>query len=388
LNRIRSIKPEIRRNRKIADCGLVATLLSRELITYADDQGRFPASTREIKAECFPYHDDLKLADVEAAILALADIGFIELYVVGDSGTVEYQRPADVQYDRVPKVRARTGREPERFGWMPGWFKHQVLKADRVTWSEFPPPPGFRPETMSKALRARWLQDAETGDLPPRGDGSISSSGGHPGGSEAEPDGSLVPPQGRHVGSDLAPSGSDLEPNRRQTGVASETLGDKAFRSRAGVDRTGPERTGPDRTGPRHAGAETSGSRVEPMPLSPEVQGRVDALSDGCLEVLAARPLKTNERDLVLGWASTLRRGGELVPVDEVLAVVRRKMAVPTPDGDLPANLAWCADDVAALARAPAAATLGAAGEQLTPNSRLARRIEAELRQRQGGAMP
>lgn len=346
MNRIRSIKPEIRRNRKIADCGVLATLLSRDLITYADDQGRFHASAREIKAECLPYFDTLKPADVEKAIQALAApaVGFVELYEVGG----------------------------ERYGWMPGWFKHQQVKADRVTWSDLPPPPGFRPEMMKGALYARWLQDASKGDLPPRGDGSIVETARSQDGSKPEP---VV---------------SGLEPDRRQTGDSSGRLGDilePRARGRTGADRTGPDQdpegTGPEQRGRNHPPPPT----VTLLPLSAEVRGRVEVLEEGCLEVLAARPLKPFERDLVLGWASTLRRGGELVPVDEVLAVVRRKMAGRTPDGSMPVNLRWCADDVATLARQRAPDAVGAAGEQLTANSRLARQIEASLLQRrQGGA--
>lgn len=88
-----------------------------------------------------------------------------------------------------------------------------------------------------------------------------------------------------------------------------------------------------------------------PLPLSPEVVRRTEELEAGCLEILAGRPLKPPERDLIRSWASTLRRGGELVPVPEILDVVRREMTRPTPEGGLPANLAWCADAVAALAR-------------------------------------
>jgi hypothetical protein len=123
------------------------------------------------------------------------------------------------------------------------------------------------------------------------------------------------------------------------------------------------------------------------MPVSAEVADRVEELEAGCSEILV-RPLRHSERDLVLAWASKLRRAGELVPVVEILAVVQRKMLQPTQDGSLPANLAWCADDVATLARMPAGDTLGAAGERLTPNSRLAREIQESLRRRQGGQAP
>lgn len=88
-----------------------------------------------------------------------------------------------------------------------------------------------------------------------------------------------------------------------------------------------------------------------PLPLPPEVIRRVEELDDGCLEILAGRLLKPPERDLIRGWASTLRRRGELVPVPEILDTVRREMTRPTPEGGLPVNLAWCADAVAALAR-------------------------------------
>jgi len=334
----------MRRNRKIADCGIVATLLSRELITYADDQGRFRATPREVKVECFPYHDGLKLTEVARALEALAapHVGFVELYEV----------------------------DGEQYGWMPGWFRHQQLKSDRVTWSELPPPPGYRPTMMSRALHARWLQDASNGDLPERGDGA------------------LVAPQGSRDGAAPEPVVSNLETGRSQAGAVPEPPGnisEPRARGRAGADRTGPDQD-PERTGPTPRAAREAPAAVMPMPLSPEVVERTEALTDGCLEVLASRPLKRFERDFVQGWASTLRRDGDLVPVDEILAVVRRKMAQLTPDGTPAANLGWCADDVAALARSPNAASIGAAGERLTANSQLARQIEAGLLRRQGGA--
>lgn len=338
MNRIRSIKPEIRRSRKIADCGLLATLLSRDLITYADDQGRFRADVREVKAECLPYFDSLKLPDVEKALQALASraVGYIELYEV----------------------------DGERYGWMPGWFRHQRLQTDRFTWSEHPPPPSYEPRQMSKVLQALWDKAAAAGELPARGDGTLVG----------------------HIGSASEPLVSNSIPNGFQDGTGPAPHVSSSIPSRARADRRGEEGTGPDRTGPENAsgnGAEPAS--VTPMPLSPEVRGRVEALEEGCLEILAGRRLKAFERDLVLGWASTLRRSGELVPVDEILAVVRRKMAQLTPEGTLPANLKWCADDVQALARAPNGA-VGAAGERLTHNSQLARQIEARLRERQGGA--
>lgn len=121
-----------------------------------------------------------------------------------------------------------------------------------------------------------------------------------------------------------------------------------------------------------------------PLPLPPGLMGRVEALRDGCLEVLAARPLRTFERDLVQGWGTTLRRDGELVPVDEVLTVVRRKMAEPTREGGLAANLGWCADDVAALARSAnvtALATLPRSVQEAVATDRMWAERAVQLRQ-------
>lgn len=95
-----------------------------------------------------------------------------------------------------------------------------------------------------------------------------------------------------------------------------------------------------------------------PMPLSPEVAQRSKTLTEGCLEILVARPLRRFERDYIQGWAATLRRGGELVPVEEILATVRIGMTTPKADGSLPANLGWVADDVATLARERASPSL------------------------------
>lgn len=94
------------------------------------------------------------------------------------------------------------------------------------------------------------------------------------------------------------------------------------------------------------------------MPLSPEVAQRSKTLTEGCLEILVARPLRRFERDYIQGWAATLRRGGELVPVEEILATVRIGMTTPKADGSLPANLGWVADDVATLARERASPSL------------------------------
>ena len=89
-----------------------------------------------------------------------------------------------------------------------------------------------------------------------------------------------------------------------------------------------------------------------PLPLPPEVVQRATELTEGCEDILA-RGLEALERDLVLDWAR-LRRRGDLVPIEEILAVVRREMSRETPEGGLPVSLKWCRGAVATLARSPA----------------------------------
>jgi hypothetical protein len=78
---------------------------------------------------------------------------------------------------------------------------------------------------------------------------------------------------------------------------------------------------------------------------------RVEELCRGC-EVLLQRPLRGDERPVVLGWAQ-LERAGEPVPVAEILTLARYLLARPTPDGTLPSTLRWCESTVQTLSRGP-----------------------------------
>jgi len=77
----------------------------------------------------------------------------------------------------------------------------------------------------------------------------------------------------------------------------------------------------------------------------------VEELCRGC-EQLLQRPLRGDERPVVLGWAQ-LERAGEPVPVAEILALAGYLLAKPTPDGTLPSTLRWCESTVQTLSRAP-----------------------------------
>ena len=78
---------------------------------------------------------------------------------------------------------------------------------------------------------------------------------------------------------------------------------------------------------------------------------RVEELCGGC-EVLLQRPLRGDERPIVLGWAQ-LERAGEPVPVAEILTLAGHLLARPTPDGTLPSTLRWCESTVQTLSRGP-----------------------------------
>ena len=78
---------------------------------------------------------------------------------------------------------------------------------------------------------------------------------------------------------------------------------------------------------------------------------RVEELCRGC-EALLKRPLRGDERPVVLDWAQ-LERAGEPVPVAEILGLARYLLAKPTPDGTLPGTLRWCQSTVQTLSRAP-----------------------------------
>jgi hypothetical protein len=110
--RIRTIKPSFWGDAKVAGLTRDERLLVIGLLSSADDQGRFMASTAAIAGHVFP-HDELAPALIRRWRDAIAKAGLIELYRVD-------------------------GRE---YGWFPNWTKHQ--KINRPQASGLPAPPGF-----------------------------------------------------------------------------------------------------------------------------------------------------------------------------------------------------------------------------------------------------
>jgi hypothetical protein len=97
-------------------------------------------------------------------------------------------------------------------------------------------------------------------------------------------------------------------------------------------------------------------SPVSPQDVDPVID-RVEDLRTACEELLR-RSLRGSERVIVLNWAF-LERDGALVPVGEILDLIRTLMSRPTPDGTLPSSLRWCDATVQTLARAPVALLRG-----------------------------
>lgn len=107
---------------------------------------------------------------------------------------------------------------------------------------------------------------------------------------------------------------------------------------------------------------------------------RVDHLREAC-EAMLKRPLRASERAIVLRWAQ-LERGGEAVPVEEILHVAGRLLTRRTAEGTLPGSLAWCDATVQTLARGAAGVTaprgMDAAAEFAAMYEQLADRLDAD----------
>lgn len=132
------------------------------------------------------------------------------------------------------------------------------------------------------------------------------------------------------------------------------------------------------------------GSRSEPGPAPFVGRGtgsgddtidRVDRIREAC-EAMLKRPLRSSERPIVLRWAQ-LERGGEAVPVEEILHVAARLLTRRTAEGTLPGSLAWCDATVQTLARGAAGAVaprgMDAAAEFAAMYEQLADRLDAGI---------
>lgn len=98
MARIRTIKPAFWADDRVAELSRDARLLLIGLISSADDEGRFLASTAAISGYVFP-HDDIPPAKIKSWLTEIEHGGIIKLY----------------------KVNRR------EYGYFPNWLRHQRI---------------------------------------------------------------------------------------------------------------------------------------------------------------------------------------------------------------------------------------------------------------------
>lgn len=107
------MKPQFWADEAVAELSRDARLLTLGLISFADDEGRFLASTAAINGYVFP-HDDLPAAKVRKWLDEVEATGIIRLYSV----------------------------HRREYGAFPNWSKHQ--KISHPAPSILPAPPALR----------------------------------------------------------------------------------------------------------------------------------------------------------------------------------------------------------------------------------------------------
>jgi hypothetical protein len=113
MPRIRTIKPTFWSDEAVAELSRDARLLLVGLISFADDEGRFLASTSAISGYVFP-HDDLAHTRLRKWLDEIESVGVIRLYSVNR----------------------------REYGAFPNYRKHQ--KINRPQASTLPEPPILR----------------------------------------------------------------------------------------------------------------------------------------------------------------------------------------------------------------------------------------------------
>lgn len=86
MARARNIKPSIFKNELLGVADPYVSLLFISLWTLADKEGRLEDRPLRIKAETFPYRENL---DINGYLTELARLGFIVRYVVGDAPLIQ-----------------------------------------------------------------------------------------------------------------------------------------------------------------------------------------------------------------------------------------------------------------------------------------------------------
>lgn len=123
MPRIRSVKPEFWKSEKLAarlpgPDGRQARLLFIALWNFCEDHGVVRGRAAYVRAEVFPYEEDVSVQDVERWLLLLERGGFITRYVVADStyihvrGFSEHQRIEKPSKPTLPLPPAGASAQP------------------------------------------------------------------------------------------------------------------------------------------------------------------------------------------------------------------------------------------------------------------------------------
>ncbi|WP_439891578.1 hypothetical protein ACS7SF_02760 [Ralstonia sp. 25C] len=111
MARARNIKPSFFLSERLAEISPLGRLLFQALWCMADRAGRLEDRPRRIKVEALPYDE----CDVDALLWALARLGFIERYAVGDARFIQVVNFAKHQNPHV-KEAASTVPAPDSTG--------------------------------------------------------------------------------------------------------------------------------------------------------------------------------------------------------------------------------------------------------------------------------
>jgi hypothetical protein len=177
MGRIRSVKPELFKHGDLFDLekatGLPIRLAWIGLFTAADREGRFKWRPRELQTDILPYDDPNTMHGV---LEALERAGFVKCYEV----------------------------DGDRFGYIPKWLLHQVIRPDEAK-SKIPAPPDTDP---SEPVTGSGEPDGN----PPRGTGVGTGKGTGVG----------VAPEGAAPAAEVSPRGGPF-------GIAPELRGNSAL---------------------------------------------------------------------------------------------------------------------------------------------------------------
>lgn len=112
MARIRSVKPELWTDRKLARLSRDARLLYIALWNQSDEHSRLQGDSRYVKGHCLPYDDDLTLRDVERLVDELAEAGRVIRY--DHDGDPYLYLPRLAKHQRLdPRVVSRLPEPPQ-----------------------------------------------------------------------------------------------------------------------------------------------------------------------------------------------------------------------------------------------------------------------------------